>query len=371
MAVLPPAADSFHSATKTADTRSIPSLDGLRALAITLVLLAHCGEGMVGNIHLGRCLFELGQVGVSLFYVISGFLITFLLEKEKTSTDSINLKAFYIRRAFRIFPPFYIYIGVVLMLGFLGIHQRWQNIVAAATYTWNYFPSAHGGLLAHTSTLSMEEQFYLFWPFCVKFMSTSRVRKLALWLIILAPFSRVATYFLFPVMVANGKVSGMLHTRVDTLMFGCLLALIWRTPGFDEITHRWLHASTFHVAWLAAFIALPLLAVFEGESFRFGYLTLSGIAMSWCLVYVVRKPLSMAGRILNVRPVKYLGVISYSLYLYQQIFTGAMMRYFPFNLLGMCAATACSYYLIERPSLRLRDRILHRRQQTPAVQAIL
>ncbi len=371
MGVLPPAVDSFNSATQTATTRSIPSLDGLRALAIALVLLAHCAEGMVGNLHLGQYLFELGQVGVSLFYVISGFLITFLLEKEKTSTDSISLKEFYLRRAFRIFPPFYVYIAVVLSLSFMGIRQRWQNIVAAVTYTWNYIPSAHGGLLAHTSTLSMEEQFYLFWPFCLKFMSMSRVRKLALWLIVLAPFSRVATYLLCPAMVANGKVSGMLHTRVDTLMFGCLLALIWRTTRFAERTHRWLHASTFHVAWVAAFIALPLLAVFAGESFRFVYLTLSGITMSWLLVYVVRKPLSVPGRILNARPVKYIGVTSYSLYLYQQIFTGAMMRYFPFNLMAMCAATACSYYLIERPSLRLRDRILHRRTQTPAVQAIL
>ena len=371
MGALPPAADSLNSATQTASARSIPSLDGLRALAIMLVLLAHCAEAMVSNLHIGRYLFELGQVGVSLFYVISGFLITFLLEKEKRSTDSINLKSFYIRRAFRIFPPFYIYIGVVLLLGFAGIHQRWQNLAAAATYTWNYVPSAHGGLLAHTSTLSMEEQFYLFWPFCMKFISMSRVRRLAIWLIVLAPFSRVATYFLFPVMVANGKVSGMLHTRVDTLMFGCLLALIWRTPAFAERAHRWLHVITFHIAWIAAFIALPLLAVFAAESFRFTYLTLSGMAMSWLLVYVVRKPLSVPGRILNTKPARYIGVVSYSLYLYQQLFTGAMMRYFPFNFLGMLAATACSYYLIERPSLRLRDRMLHRAPSGNAIKAVL
>lgn len=363
---VPPAAEASNSAAQTADARSIPSLDGLRALAISLVLLAHCGEAMVGSLTLGRYLFELGQVGVSLFYVISGFLITFLLEKEKTSTNSINLKSFYIRRAFRIFPPFYVYIAIILLLGFFGIHQRWQNVVAAATYTWNYFPSASGGLLAHTSTLSMEEQFYLFWPFCVKFLNTSRVRRLALWLIILTPFSRVATYFLFPVMVAHGKVSGMLHTRVDTLMFGCLLALIWRSPAFVERVHRLLRPAGFHLAWIAAFLAFPLLAVVEGKGFRFVYLTLSGMAMTWVLIYVVRKPHSLPGRVLNLGPVKYFGVISYSLYLYQQVFSGAMMRYFPFNLVAMAAATACSYYLVERPSLLIRDRLLHRQSRAHA-----
>lgn len=352
----------WSSSELTSRARSIPSLDGLRALAIALVLLAHLGEDRVTNARLSAYLFELGQVGVSLFFVISGFLITFLLEKEKTLTKSIDLKVFYIRRTFRIFPPFYVYLAIVLILWAFGFQENWPSIIASATYTWNYYLKSHGALLSSTSSLSLEEQFYLLWPFCMKAMRLRDARRLAVLLILLMPFSRALTGYFFPAVHASGKVSIMLHSRLDTLMFGCLLALLWRSERFSHFTKHALRPWSLQASWIAALIVLPLGTLFLGIAYRLVYLSLLGVALTWMLIYVVRRPTTLAGRFLNWAPIKYVGVLSYSLYLYQQMFTGFFFRNVPLNLVCAFGAAICSYYCVEKPSLGLRDRILHQRR---------
>ena len=252
------------------------------------------------------------------------------------------------------------YLLIVLGLWFFGVAEDWKSVLASATYTWNYYPHALGGLLESTWSLSLEEQFYLFWPFCLKFMKLRHVRWLALGLIVLMPFSRVATFLLFPGAHAAGKISGMLHTRLDTMMFGCVLALCWRSERFKGLAHRLLAPWTFQFAWLAAFVALPMLALYLGSAYKFCYLTLSAMALTWVLLYVVRRPTRFAGRFLNAPPLRYVGIVSYSLYLYQQMFTGYFTKNLLLNLAGMSVATLLSYYLVEKPSLVLRDRVLRR-----------
>ena len=137
----------------TSTSRSIPSLDGLRAGSVGIVILSHALAYLPGRA--GRFpslqLSWLGQSGVDVFFVISGFLITYLLLKEYEGTGTIGLKMFYLRRFFRIFPPFYVYLAVVGILWSARLDpQDARNFISAATYTWNYQPHVAGYFLAHT-----------------------------------------------------------------------------------------------------------------------------------------------------------------------------------------------------------------------------
>ncbi len=340
-------------------SRSIPSLDGLRALAILLVIVAHCWEKSVKNPAVGAYLYQIGAAGVYLFFIISGFLITFLLIREKTTSGTVNLHLFYFRRTLRIFPPFYAYLAVVLILWAFGFPEKWRSLLAAATYTSNYYLPPIGALLASTWTLSLEEQFYLFWPLCMKKLTLDKARILAVGLILLMPFSRALTVHFFPAVHAAGKASAMLQTRLDTLMFGCLLALVLRNEKWAESLIKALRPWTLVIALPMGFVVLPALNGHFGTAYHFLYLSLSGVAFSWTVLYMVLKPKTLVGRFLNLSPIKYVGVLSYSLYLYQQIFVALRLG---LPLVSVCSFSAalCSYYLVEKPSLRLRDRLAWR-----------
>jgi peptidoglycan/LPS O-acetylase OafA/YrhL len=142
------------------DRRSIPSLDGLRAISISLVLLAHASlfPDFPKRLELTS---HFALLGVRVFYVISGYLITTLLLRELTRSPRIDLRRFYFRRTLRIFPPYYVFLGCVALAGAMGILSmggaRW---IPAVTYTSNIL-STGSWFIGHSWTLSMEEQFYI------------------------------------------------------------------------------------------------------------------------------------------------------------------------------------------------------------------
>ena len=171
----------------------IKSLDGLRAIAVILVMTYHAG------------ITHFGWVGVQLFFVLSGFLITGILWKEKFNTDNISykFKKFWTRRTLRIFP---LYFGYLLILGIIYIIFHFPNyyllyIPYLATYTFNYTRtlSAWQGnpLFTHLWSLSIEEQFYLFFPFILFFTSQKFIKYFMCAVIIIAPFIRffLGTYY--------------------------------------------------------------------------------------------------------------------------------------------------------------------------------
>ena len=199
----------------------IASIDGLRAVSVTFVILGH----LVGTHGFPRGLYPLGwfaEFGVRIFFVISGFLITTLLLKELELTHQISLKRFYFRRIFRIFPASYAYIAAIAALGLAHIvYLKSADLLHAATYTVNYH-SVRGWYLGHLWSLSVEEQFYLLWPLALKISGRRRGMAVALAVCVACPFIRMAEFALLP--AARMGVGERFETLADIIATGCLLA---------------------------------------------------------------------------------------------------------------------------------------------------
>jgi peptidoglycan/LPS O-acetylase OafA/YrhL len=346
-------------------SRSIPSLDGLRAISIALVMLAHSGwylplslqrssvfQAVVGN----------GAHGVAFFFVISGYLITALLSGETGKYGTVCLRRFYFRRSLRIFPPFYVFLLALLILWKLGIIlEHSPSFIAAATYTWAYYPRAQGYFITHSWSLSVEEQFYLLWP--LTFLIWHRRTKLiavALFLIFAMPLVRVSLYFVAPAL--RGHESYMVQGWVDTMMVGCLLALLEKKPGWVEWRQRYLNGWVASLSIVTALFVVPMVS--SSLPKRLGGLmslavwpTITAIGIAGAMIYVVTHPDSGAGKLLNNRVVRHVGIISYSLYLWQQIFMAQEFHLLPYGYFYAFLAAQLSFWLVETPSLRLRERL--------------
>jgi peptidoglycan/LPS O-acetylase OafA/YrhL len=331
----------------------IASLDGLRALSIGLVLLAH----LLGTRHfpvpqtIGR-LVDLGELGVRVFFVISGFLITQILLDELAQRGRIDLTRFYFRRTLRIFPAYYVYVGVLAVLAARGwIALMPYDIVHAVTYTTNYDPtrSWHVG---HTWSLSVEEQFYLLWPAILVVAGRRRGLAAAGMFIVMAPVIRLVVWWLAP----DSGVGDRFETAADALAVGCLLAGL----------RRWLHERRLYRRLLEsrAFVLVPCLVVVAASLYdrpRINFavaFTVMNLGVGLCVDWCVSHHTGRVARILNARPLVVVGVGSYSIYVWQQLFlnraSAAAANAFPLNIALVALAAVTSYWLIERPSLTLR-----------------
>ena len=345
-------------------SKIIPSLYGLRAISILLVILSHCFLHSRPHDLLTKLLLALsgnGSVGVSIFFVISGFLITILLLKERSRFGSIDITDFYLRRVFRILPAFVVYISVIAALTSAGIltvpsQQFWH----ALTFTMDYVPEKNW-FLGHVWSLSVEEQFYLIWPLLVVLCSRRVLAVIAGAVILLGPFIRMADRVLLP--GTRFEIEYMAHTRADMLMFGCLIALCFQ--------HDRLHAllrisNSFRlpgISTLFLFVISPLLELRFGGVYikTIGY-TLQGLSISFILLYLVTRPHGISGRMFNSKLAIHIGAISYSLYLWQELFLGFRQFNMLSTLLRIGAAfllAEASYFFVESPMLRLKQRISH------------
>ena len=338
-------------------SRAIPSLDGLRAISVGLVIFSHLFSSTpsVFRDFRGHEIARLGQQGVDVFFVISGFLITYLLLRELDSAGSISLRRFYLRRFFRIFPAFYAFLAVlgILWLAKL-IPLSGYSYICAATYTYNYCRHASDWLVGHCWSLSLEEQFYLLWPPLLLILGRKKSTYAAAGIIVFSPASRLISYLLLPAF--RGSEGVMLHTRLDTIMFGCLIALLYDNRAFNRLVDRWVSPIVATGAAIVFVFVSPFLqARFEAKYlWTVGY-TLNALCVSIVLLYAVRNSASLLGRLLNFRVMRHIGVISYALYLWQQLFTGPHAFWFPVNLLMILLCAELSFALIERPAFLLRD----------------
>ena len=342
----------------------LPSLDGLRAVSICMVVIGHCSSTIPGLSRTALTLvrfFGNGGLGVSIFFVISGFLITTLLVREYQATQHLNLKNFYIRRAFRIFPAFYAYWLVVLVLELFGcIQVSHSDLFSSAVYIWNYVPrNVDTWFLGHTWSLSVEEQFYLLWPLILAFVTPKRATSVAIALIVAEPFLRISSYFLLP--SSRPLIGMMVHTRADSLMIGALLALVSLDEVQRGLVKRIAALPLIPVGGLCFLLADALLTRFFGGKYLLpiGY-TVQNVAIAILVTYVVYLDTTPLARFLNQAAIVHLGVISYSLYIWQQLFlttkNTTITGRFPLNIVCALLVAELSYFFLEKPFLRWRRR---------------
>jgi peptidoglycan/LPS O-acetylase OafA/YrhL len=340
----------------------IPSLDGLRALSIGVVMASHTAriyDPKDPQFSPIWAILSNGQVGVEIFFVISGFLITTLLARELDQSGTISLRDFYVRRAFRILPPYYAFLLVILA----AMRLQWVSIgnkewLSSFLFFWNYVPSSNSWWLGHTWSLGVEEQFYILWPLALAGLGRRGARTLALWIFALSPLFRIGSYFALPAF--RDKLTFFLSSRADALMAGCILALCASEPWFIGLWNKGGRLGSALAGTAFIFVVSP--ALFSLFHFTYqmsvGY-TLEVICICFILLWTVENPGRGICRALNWKPVVYLGVLSYSMYLWQQPFVryrGTWLTTAPYNFLIIGVLAVTSYFLIERPALKARRR---------------
>lgn len=371
-----PIGSSFERATvRAADAERfpsrLPSLDGWRALSIFLVL----GDHSVYTFDYPRrassflgAVFD-GNLGVRFFFVISGFLITYLLLKECAQTGSLSVRNFYARRALRILPVYLVYLAVVFVLQmFTPLRQFGSAWAANLTFTTNFahlvWPTGH------LWSLAVEEQFYLLWPILLSVAGLQKTRRIILLLlvpIVFGPVSRVLSH----VLGAGTWVSPFFQryssfNYFDSVALGCMSAVLL-VRHHDEarmILARFPRTILFSGA---AFIVAPQILV---KSFVAAWLTVplgstfQAIGFSLLLLLSVFSPQFF--KPLNWASVRQIGLLSYSIYIWQMLFCMDprdyglphvwFLSFYGWWWTALFVAI-CSYYCLERPLISLRARL--------------
>ena len=335
---------------------TIPKLNGLRAIGAFIVVAYHYGLPYVP-----------AGFGVLSFFVMSGFLITWLLLKEREKTGGVSLRAFYARRSLRIFPAFYVYwLAAIVLYGVAGLSINWPQAWASFFYVANYYQGLNGypsSAFSHTWSLGIEEQFYLLWP-AAFIVLTSRPRQMLAVLVGSIAAIDVYRIALHSIGVPEEYIYTALDTRLDHLLVGCAIAValhhkLW-VPLWNVIARR---------ESLPLIVALLIGSIVSGNAYGFDYRNTIGFAIDPILIgLLLVRLLSIDDREtawMDSRAVAYLGTISYSTYLYQQMLlwpAGRILRSigapevitFVVSTFAVWGAAALSYEVVERPFLRLK-----------------
>jgi peptidoglycan/LPS O-acetylase OafA/YrhL len=345
----------------TEETGRILSLDGLRAISILLVIFSHVIFTKNSIVPLGisfRWLDPLGLLGVRVFFVLSGYLITKILLKELEENKHINLSKFYFRRSLRIFLPYYSFIFALILMQIPGwIHLTPGDILHALTYTVDYYPQRAWDI-GHGWSLSVEEQFYLIWPAILLLLGRKRGLRVAFAFFLLAPLIRLYYYYFFPSMV-RWEISYRFDTSADAIAIGCLLAGNLEWLQGQPLFKRFINSKLF--------ILVPIIVLFANElnPIQKKYLVLGittdNIGIALCVAWAITCSTNKIVQLLSARPMVFLGQMSYSIYLWQQIFlnpqSSAFLTSFPVNLLMVTVVSLLAHFLIERPSFKIRRRL--------------
>ena len=342
----------------------LPTLDGWRAVAIFIVIAAHTVPSMIG--YFGPSLAWLaplehqGGLGVNIFFALSGLLITSRLLEERDRNGGISLKAFYLRRSFRILPPYLVMVGVVGLLtyfGYLAVPGR--DFCKALLFVSNYTKDPPW-YLAHTWSLSLEEHFYLLWPFSLCWLAPRRAMVVGAVGCVLISGWRVACI--------HWRIGSVDYWRTDTqldaILWGAVCACWVRSQSFATQGRRYL--SPLLLSGLIVLILGSVVAVNYQPRLAHGVRFLQPILLSLLLATSVLNPQTWLGTLLDRPVLRWVGRLSFSLYLWQQLFTpppemaGSFVQKFPLNLLAMFACATVSYVLIERPMIALGRRLASR-----------
>lgn len=347
-----------------------PELDGLRGAAILSVMAFHAHAPFLKG----------GFIGVDIFFVLSGFLITSLLVSEYDRYGSVSLKSFYMRRVLRLAPAL-----IVLLLAFclasflfLGNEQANRNYVDSLISlfylsNWARAFSLHPPyFLGHTWSLSIEEQFYIVWPILLlTFLRFFSSRKL----VILFTISLALLAWAFRVyLLMNGATPERLYngldTRADALMVGCTFGVAYASGFFNKKPLKLMLSKI--LVFLAPISALILLAFSAGANWRnpymyqFGFFAIE-LLTAIIVVDIMLNDKSTIKRMLTTKALVWVGSISYGLYLwhypiYRAMFSLKITGFFVItigSLITFSVATV-SYHFIEKPILKIKKRFAHK-----------
>ena len=284
--------------------------------------------------------------------MLSGYLITTLLCEEKESTGIINLRRFYFRRVLRLAPALLMFLGAIAVMSVSGNieHVRLYEFLACIFYLRNII--GRNEAVAHLWSLSLEEQFYMLWPPIMKFVKSARLLRVSLFFVAAICLWRglAMQFHLFDYNMGIYYMRPWF--RMDSILIGCCLGLILKEARrMPEL----ISAVPIVVIWLSL-MAWTLIA-----PVMFPWLCITG-QMVGCLWVLYRAIHGSKFPILASQPFCFLGKISYSLYLWQQIFlevrspSWGALHSFPLNLLASVVLAIASHYLIEKPFLRLKDK---------------
>jgi peptidoglycan/LPS O-acetylase OafA/YrhL len=352
------------SVSSTNRSNYLPSLDGWRAIAILWVLQGHSALWRVGPFS-NDWLRRTDSRGVQLFFALSGFLICTRLLREERRFEGISLRSFYTRRLFRIQPAALTYLLAVVILTICGVLPHfWPGVLGAALMVRNIWPSAypHGfWYTAHFWSLAAEEHFYLLLPGFLVLFRRSRLAILLGAAVMLEIWQIVVLHTPW---LQSGHL-WELSQRTDMVLGGILLGSVFAVA----LTHERLHRLA--VSLLRPWVALLYTAFVFVEVQRHHSTPAQILLITVYPVLIVATVLhadSLLGRFLELAPMRFIGRISYSLYLWQQLFSNGEGKPDPHSLyahvwLCWCGAFACaiaSYYLIETPLIRHGHRIAKR-----------
>lgn len=336
--------------------QKIPQLDAVRGLAILVVIL-HNTSLKFPSLHL-QPVFSNGWMGVDLFFVLSGFLITGILVDTKRSDGF--LKNFYVRRCLRIWPLYYSLLLFMFVVVPLLSSSEAHKISETASPWWGYplflqnfllpISTNAAGPLAVTWSLAIEEQFYLFWPLIVRFCSSAQLLGIAVAEMCLSPALRLYLSSHHVNLYTN------VFSRLDGLMAGAILALLIRSSSFAP-------ARFLKHAWISFLLAVPLAFITEALSARWIVFSLTALASASFIYLSLFSPQKWLQSAMTNRFVAYTGTISYGLYLLHKIAIGIaesvhLDRYpallLPAILVLSYALAVLSWNILERPFLKLK-----------------
>ena len=354
-----------------------PTLDVLRAYAVLLVFARHCPELIL--------IAHLGWAGVDLFFVLSGFLVSGLLFREYQQTRQIRPGLFLLRRGFKIYPQFYLFIAATLGLRVLS-HQALppQAVAADAAFFQNYVP----GLWEHTWSLAVEEHFYLLLTIAIALLARrggeNPFAQLPRWISVFCALilgARVATWYFNPEVSIYAHQYPS-HLRMDSLLAGVLLAYfhVFQSDSLTAWTRRvgpWLPQASILLLSPIAFLSNT-----HPFIYTVGFSMVSaGFALLLTMVLYPVKPLKPLGR--AGRALARLGQVSYAFYLWHGLVLSFGKGLLPHVEVGEMsvlsyAEIAISFaatlilafattWLIEQPLLRMRDRWLPSRAKSPLI----
>jgi peptidoglycan/LPS O-acetylase OafA/YrhL len=331
-------------------------LDGLRGVAIIMVVVGHVAHFSFGSNGVwSTC----SSAGVSLFFALSGFLITNIVAAEIETSGRIDFVRFYLRRCLRLLPALFAFLGTIAIIKLLGLFPQdaWSSLAASVLYVRNIFGSGDG--TGHLWSLSLEEQFYFTWPILL-FLIFKRRHSFTLAILIAIAVWRAGMIHLHLASDVSGALYERPWFRYDSILYGCFISI---AAGERPAADRPLSATLLH-----PLLTIPLLAWSTTISTRSSLhpiaLTLEALlAASVTFSVVVCSPQSALYRALASAPLRFLGRISYSLYLWQQPFLVVRqppwhgLRTFPTSVGAALFLAILSYYLIERPFLSFKSKL--------------